>query len=288
MEVLRFSKQGVFDVYLQSKDIAHSWEKFRGRIAYDKCELTPYHYANYTISTPAVLSLCTLDEHTTELIEEAKTEWKELWPVVYETNRYQLSIRIAKIDEGTLPKVKHPRREIEDLFYYDEDQGTEQVKLVGNLDFLNEPGLFKLAFEYTYEGRRQEVNFAFDVVSPKLDTKNDYKSIIRTVDREYENIVFRYLSLTYQQFEKGRLNNDVVWLNTFESLVEHYIRHLSIIVNQPHTKLKSKTIYAKAERIKRWSNAMAESFFEKEAEGMLETHYFGYEEPITTIDSPEN
>jgi len=33
---------------------------------------------------------------------------------------------------------------------------------------------------------------------------------------------------------------------------------------------------------------MAEEYAERKAEGQLETHYFGFEEPITTLDSPGN
>lgn len=283
MLVLGLHKEGQFDVWLQTTDIDSSWTRFRGRVGEEKAR----HYCKYTVSESCILNLydpVTNDNH----YEKENTSWGNLWPVVYETNKYQITIRLEHVDKGTMPKVKHVKREVEEMFFADPDQGEKNFKITGALDFLNEPGVFRLEFEYVSNGRVHNVMATFDVVSPKLDTKNDYISIIRAVDNEYENVVFRYLSMTYQQFSRGKKSNDIIWLNTFEGLVDHYLKYVENIVRQPHTNMGNRTAYAKADKIKRWSPLMEEKYKEIEMAGMQESYYFAYKEPVLNIDTLEN
>ena len=78
------------------------------------------------------------------------------------------------------------------------------VGLSGNVSFLNEPGVFKLEFEYQHGGKTRQAWVTFDVVSPKLDTKHDYKSLLNDVNEEYNDVIFRYLATTYQQLTRGK------------------------------------------------------------------------------------
>lgn len=283
MLVLGLHNEGQFDVWLQTTDISSPWTRFRGRVGHDKAR----HYCKYSVSEACDLHLYDPDINQTSS-KEKNTHWEELWPVVYETSKYQITIRLAHVDKGTLPRVKHVKREVEEMFFAAPFQSEKDFKINGTLDFLNEPGVFRLEFEYVSNGRLHNVVVTFDVVSPKLDTKNDYMSIIRAVDNEYENVVFRYLSMTYQQFSRGKKSNDIIWLNTFEGLVDHYLRHVENIVRQPHTNTRSRTAYAKADKIKRWSPLMEEKYKEIEKAGQQETYYFAYKEPIRNIDTLEN
>lgn len=287
MEVLRFHSEDRFDVYLQTTDIKSAWQRFKGRINNGDGGVLAETYAQYTSNEPCKLFL--YNPETKESQEHnVSTKWEGLWPVVFETGKYQVNIKIAHIDKNTCPRVKHVSREVEDIFFADEDQGCDNYKLTGTIDFINEPGVFKLAFEYVFQGHIHNVILTFDVVSPKLDTKNDYLSIIRAVDDEYENVVFRYLSLTYQQFCEGHINNDVIWLNSFENLIDHYIHYVQSVVNRPHVRWNSYTNYAKADNVRKWTPAMEEKYKEAEAEQRLEDKYFGYEESVSNIDSLEN
>lgn len=291
MQVLKFHSEGHFDVCLQTTDISSSWERFRGRIDNTNNGFQARKYARYTSSELCDLYLYDPDnpQKDEQKVEDtSQTEWNDLWPVVFETNKYQITICIKHIDADSKPRVKHVRREVEELFFADEDQRTENFKLIGCVDFLNEPGVFKLEFEYVYLGVIQDVVITFDVVSPKLDVKHDYISIIRAVNEEYENVAFRYLSLTYQQFKEGYINNDVVWLNIFEGLIDHYIRHIENIINMPHVKLDISRDYVRADCIKCWSVAMEEKYMEIKKGKRLEEYYFSYNEPIFTVDSVEN
>ena len=288
MQVLWIHAEGAYDVYLQTTDIARSWERFAGRVGKEAA----LGYSRYSSTHLASLRLWNPDTQQAVDCEgdagTTGTTWSGLWPVVFETNRYQVIIRILHKDKGTVARVRHVMRKVEAEFYPDPDQPEDCDRLTGTIDFINEPGTFRLEFEYMLDGRRRQEAVTFDVVSPKLDIKHDYRSIIKDVNDEYETLVFRYLSLTYQQFARGRITSDVVWLNTFEELIDHYLRYVESIVRQPHTRIVYKTGYAKADHIRHWTPQMEERYAEIKQQKRLDTHYYAYADPMLNVDSLEN
>ena len=140
------------------------------------------------------------------------------------------------------------------------------------MNFLNEPGLFKMGIEYVKGGRKKESWFTFDVVSPKLDVKEDYKSILRSVNAEFEGLIFRYFSLTMQQLAEGRRQPIEVWMQVFEDVVANYLKSVDRIIKNPHSKVRTLEVFDHADRIKRWTPAMEEVYKEKEAENRLEEY----------------
>ena len=227
--------------------------------------------------------------------EEAETRlgagkvWDRLWPVVFETCKYQVRLLFHGLDKDSVPEVRHVRKDIEESFFLDEAlDGREDKSLTGELDFLNEPGVFKLDFSYQKNGVRRESYVTFDVVSPKLDTKTDYKSLLREVNKEYENVIYRYLSITLQQFSRGRINTDATWMAAFQSVVEDYVKNVKRVIQNPHSQIVNYRTSRKAEQIKCWTPAMEERYGEVEKEDRQETHYFGYHEVRSTHDTMEN
>ena len=227
--------------------------------------------------------------------EEAETRlgagkvWDKLWPVVFETCKYQVRLLFHGLDKDSVPEVRHVRKDIEESFFLDEAlDGREDKSLTGELDFLNEPGVFKLDFSYQKNGVRRESYVTFDVVSPKLDTKTDYKSLLREVNKEYENVIYRYLSITLQQFSRGRINTDATWMAAFQGVVEDYVKNVKRVIQNPHSQIVNYRTSRKAEQIKCWTPAMEERYGEVEKEGRQETHYFGYHEVRSTHDTMEN
>ncbi len=227
--------------------------------------------------------------------EEAETRlgagkvWDKLWPVVFETCKYQVRLLFHGLDKDSVPEVRHVRKDIEESFFLDEAlDGREDKSLTGELDFLNEPGVFKLDFSYQKNGVRRESYVTFDVVSPKLDTKTDYKSLLREVNKEYENVIYRYLSITLQQFSRGRINTDATWMAAFQGVVEDYVKNVKRVIQNPHSQIVNYRTSRKAEQIKCWTPAMEERYGEVEKENRQETHYFGYHEVRSTHDTMEN
>lgn len=274
-----------FEVIIQTDEIQSAWERFQGRINYrnDWTEETSEarKYCAYDVSQGCTIML--YDYATRDLIEvEAK---KEYWPVIYETNKYHIIIKFKDgvLYKDTKPRVKHIRSDIEKSFYFNYNQ------LSGEVSFLNEPGLFRLGFEYQdKEGKLQEGWFSFHVVSPKLDVKRDYHSILHAVNAEFEGLIFRYCSLTMQQLREGHHRPLEVWMQVFESVVSNYLKNVDRIIKNPHSKVRTQVLHAHADRIKRWTPAMEEEYAEKEAAEKLDEHYFRYSVYDKTVNSMEN
>lgn len=290
-EVLRY-KHADYEVIVRTQDIAYSWERFKGRIDYTRRNnpgvAAPDKYCCYTAKDECVLRLYSPIDRCVSSYDEDK-EWPELWPVVFETCRYQIRILFHGVDEDSEPRICHVRKDVEDSFFNDEELNHKEEKsLTGEVDFLNEPGVFKLEFSYQKNGVVRETFVAFDVVSPKLDTKNDYKSLLREVNEEYENVIYRYLSITLQQFSRGHLKTDATWMTAFQSVVEDYVKNVKRIIQNPHSQIVNFRTSRKAEHIRHWSPVMEERYAEVQAEGKLEEYYFCYNEVRSTHDTMEN
>lgn len=274
-----------FEVIIQTDEIQSIWERFQGRINYrnDWTDETSEarKYCAYDVSQGCTIQL--YDYATRDLIEvEAK---KEYWPVIYETNKYHIIIKFKDgvLYKDTKPRVKHIRSDIEKSFYFNYNQ------LSGEVSFLNEPGLFRLGFEYQdKDGKLQEGWFSFHVVSPKLDVKKDYHSILHAVNAEFEGLIFRYCSLTMQQLREGHHRPLEVWMQVFESVVSNYLKNVDRIIKNPHSKVRTQVLHAHADRIKRWTPAMEEEYAEKKAAEKLDEHYFRYSVYDKTVNSMEN
>ena len=289
--VLRFRHTGGdYEVVIRTQDIAHSWQRFRGRINYSRLANpaidTPEEYCRYTAKDECVLSLYNPATGQTAEMAAGKA-WEHLWPVMYETCKYQIRILFHGIDG--IPEVRHVRRDIEEAFFDDEELSDHTEKsLTGEIDFLNEPGVFKLEFAYQKGGHRHEGFVTLDVVSPKLDTKTDYKTLLAEVNEEYENVIYRYLSLTVQQFSRGRISNDATWMTAFQSVVDDYVRGVSRVIQNPHSQTQRYRTSRRAEHIKCWTPVLEERYGEVAKQGKLEEYYFDYDETTSTNDTMEN
>ena len=272
----------------QSTDSA--WTRFKGRLRYRAemtgAEVNPYAYCKYAASEKYQLDLY----RPADIPEDMQPETgKELWPVIYETNEYWINVKFDGIDKDSA-HVQHVRADVEDAFKTVWDSNGTTCTISGKLSFLNEPGLFRLGIVYSKNGIRHEDFIAFHVVSPKLDVKNDYQSILQTVNRELEKDVFRYLSLTVQQMSPSRdRSKDLqIWMQVFENLAADYIKNIIRIIKNPHSKVRTMEEYKKADRIHRWTPAMEETYHEKQKEGVLDKYYFRNEVYDTTVNSMEN
>lgn len=296
-EVLRFVHPD-YEVIVRTQDISYSWKRFKGRINYTRITnpelVEPDKYCRYTSKDSCKLCLynpiaeCKTDDKVVVKFPESK-EWDNLWPVIFETCKYQVRLLFHGLDKESMPEIRHVRKDVEDSFFYDEElNGRDEKSLTGELDFINEPGVFKLDFSYQKNGIRKEAYVTFDVVSPKLDTKNDYKSLLREVNKEYEDVIYRYLSITLQQFARGPLNSDATWMAAFQSVVDDYIKNVKRVIQNPHSQIAIYRTSRKAEQIKFWTPTMEERYGEVKKEGKQEECYFDYNEVRSTQNTMEN
>ena len=287
MEVLKFIHTD-YEVIVRTQDIAYSWERFRGRIISSQTSESPEEYCRYTSKDNCSLCIYNPITQSKNILVEGMV-WDKLWPVIYETCRYQIRILFHGVDEEMEPEVRHVRKDIEDSFFCDTElQGASEKSLTGDIDFLNEPGVFKLDFTYKKNGKTYDSFVTFDVVSPKLDTKGDYKTLLSEVNEEYENVIYRYLSITVQQFSRGLVNNDSTWMSAFQGVIDDYVKNVKRIIQNPHSQIVKHRASCKAEQMKYWTSAMEERYGEVKSEGKLEEYYFSFDETHSTYDTMEN
>lgn len=284
MEVLSFKSTNVEISANTAADLATCWRRFRARVG-EKSET----YCDYRCSLVGSLELA-LPQNGYSLRQVAEAdcqEWKNLPPVFYETAVYNISIYFSDVD--TAPCVLHKLKEVTELFSVIQ-VGTHKWLLSAPLSFVNEPGIFELSFKYKPCDKPERTDtFSFRVVSPKLDTKDDYNLILAEINAHYNEIVFQYLTLTLQNLQRGgKSNNDVVWLSIFRNIAKDYEKWVRFIVNKPHLRQTREVRHDRADLIKRWSPQMEEHYEQVKAEGRLAHEYFRQEEIIHTHNTREN
>lgn len=286
MEVFSFTNENgnVAITANTAADMANCWHRFRARVG-DKA--TTYCDYRSTMNGSLKLALPTAGNRLTDIDEGNTHEWVGLPPVFYETAVYNVSIYFTDVE--TAPCVLHKLKEVTELFNVLK-VGEKKWLLSAPLSFLNEPGIFELAFKYkpTDKSERRD-SFSFRVVSPKLDTKDDYNHILAEINAQYNEIIYQYLTLTLQNLQRGgKSNNDVVWLSIFRNIAKDYEKWVRYIVNRPHLRQSSIVRHDRADRIKRWTPQMEERFVNVEAECRLDREYFRHEETIHTHNTREN
>ena len=298
MEALRFEHQdGEYQVIVRSEDLSYAWERFKGRIDHENDSkpesAMPYEERYCRYASKDTCKLYLYDYQASELketAEEGQQVWEEQRPVMFETCEYNIAIRFKPglLDKKSTPKVLHIRKDIETAFFLDKDYTGNVVGLSGNVSFLNEPGVFKLEFEYQHVGKTKRTWVTFEVVSPKLDTKHDYKALLNDVNEEYNDVIFRYLATTYQQLTRGRVKNDIVWMNLFEDIIDDYLKNIELILRRPHQNVRTYTTYAKVEKVKKWTPTLEDEYAENKQAKQLDNHWFELKESDNTVNTREN
>jgi len=283
MELLQYKYHDAYTIQAGSTDIGLSWRKFKARAK----KLPPEQYCNYVMASGGTLQVYNVDTQRMEDVAEA--DWKQARPVFFEDHKYNLTLTFFDaVDE---PRIIHPNEDVEAMFNKVQTASGEYI-ISSSLDFLNQPGHFALEFAYKNKiGEYIQHKVEFDVLSPKLDTKHDLDVIIQQIRAEYGDLVFRYLTLTFQQFEMGReANNELIWLSVFKQIVDNYVQAVRFIIHQPHNKMRQYEEYIKAERIKGWTPTLAERFSNDRLndEEQALRKYYRTEQTETTLDTREN
>ncbi len=283
MELLQYTYQDAYSIQASSTDISQSWRKFKVRAK----QSPPEKYCNYVFQSGGVLRVYNPEMSSLEEIEES--EWPQTRPVFFEDHRYNLTLTF--FDAAEQPKIIHPNKEVEAMFSTVQVATGEYI-VNSNLNFLNQPGHFSLGFSYkNKKGETIQHQMEFDVLSPKLDTKQDLNLIIQQIKAEYGDLVFRYLTLTFQQFEMGgEANNELIWLSVFKQIVDKYVQAVRFIIHQPHNKMLQTVEFKKADRIKYWTPQLAEKFSNDRVidEAQAFRTYYRTEKTEATQDTREN
>lgn len=270
-----------YTITIKTSDIVSPWKRF-----YSRVPQTARTYCNYTAThDDGKLQLLKFDEEGNSVLTEVpgNNVWENQPPVMFETETYHFFVDFKCKPLGT-PMVIHPSRKIADSFDFYRDM------LTGSIDFLNNPGLFVFTFHYVKEdGEHVTDSLSLEVVSPKLDTKRDLNNIKRLINAEFENYVFEYLSLTFQNLSITRsekTDDKVIWLSIFRQIIEPYFKACRYIMQHANKKAQIKATYSRAESIKRWNPREEERFLERGNDAGR--FYYRHEVIEHTINTKEN
>lgn len=291
MDVLRFECPDYL-ITVSTASVNYAWDRFVRRV-----RSAAQTYCVYSSSRKGTLKLRDLPAGKNELVAQNDElvpceEWPQLWPVLFETCKYQFAVEFKQgLDisiEKQYPHVRHQLKSIGENFKFYSSSSDSGI-LVGDIDFLNSPGKFSFAFDYwDVDGLLHHEKMELYVASPKLDTKNDLQQIMALINQEYENYIYDYLTLTFSSFalQRSVKNNHIIWLSIFRSVVDEYFRNVRFVMSRPNNKPVRKTYHARPERIRRWSQREEERYRNMGQDA--EMHYFRYEQTENTINTREN
>ena len=279
-------------ITVSTASVNYAWDRFVRRV-----RSAAQTYCAYSSSRKGTLKLRDLPAGKNELVAQNDEivpceEWPQLWPVLFETCKYQFAVEFKQgLDisiEKQYPHVRHQLKSIGENFKFYSSSSDSGI-LVGDIDFLNSPGKFSFAFDYwDTDGLLHHEKMELYVASPKLDTKNDLQQIMALINQEYENYIYDYLTLTFNSFalQRSVKNNHIIWLSIFRSVVDEYFRNVRFVMSRPNNKPVRKTYHARPERIRRWSQREEERYRNMGQDA--EMHYFRYEQTENTINTREN
>ena len=277
MDALKFAdKAGNVEITITTRSIQNSLRRLKSRVGADAA----MHYCDYRSSAEGTLQLAGVSP-----LPEGK-EWAALPPVMFETCQYNITLHFTDI-EGE-PRIIHINKDVAEAFqWYAAGNGGF---LMAALDFLNEPGIFRLQYAYKPKGLTERLAWIeFRVVSPKLDTKRDLMHMMSMINAEYENLVFKYLTKTFQSLNlSSSQSNEMIWLSIFKGVIDEYITALEFVTNRPNTRGERITYYDRVDKIKRWSPKMLNQYEEQKAAKTLDHYLFRHDEKQMTIDTKEN
>ena len=291
MDVLKFECPDYL-ITVSTASVNYAWDRFVRRV-----RSAAQTYCAYSSSRKGTLKLRDLPAGKNELFAQNDEivpceEWPQLWPVLFETCKYQFAVEFKQgLDisiEKQYPHVRHQLKSIGENFKFYSSSSDSGI-LVGDIDFLNSPGKFSFAFDYwDTDGLLHHEKMELYVASPKLDTKNDLQQIMALINQEYENYIYDYLTLTFNSFalQRSVKNNHIIWLSIFKSVVEDYFKNVRFVMSRPNNKPIRKTYHARPDRIRRWSQQEEERY--KNMGQDAEMHYFRYEQTENTVNTREN
>ncbi|QWE29901.1 DUF2357 domain-containing protein [Polynucleobacter sp. Adler-ghost] len=164
-------------------------------------------------------------------------------------------------------------------------------RLIGGLNTGNDIGWLKLPLHYTNQfGRENSLAISLEVLPTKMDMTSDLVNMYKKIDIKYPLWRFNLASKTEQSISAG--NNigyfPILWLAHFENLRQKLLLGLKVVTNTPHSNLKNKSRYVKAEKLKgKLSNKQVELFRENIKQGFFNENY-RHSKKYLSLDTPEN
>ena len=160
----------------------------------------------------------------------------------------------------------------------------------GTLNFENDIGKFDFTLQYEADdGGARTLTFTGEVLSQKLDSRADWKTMIDDVEERYTMLAADYLRQTYHSFDRKRLSGDdtpnLIWWNLFAVEQERLFKAVKTILERPRKRLRGVTEYRRADQLRTLTPAQENAFLEFRRDS---AHRYRVEYDTSSNDTPEN
>lgn len=179
---------------------------------------------------------------------DSNSTWHDA--VFFEQTEYPLIIRSRGNDRLKNVELEIAGRKREDTDKKDSIQ-SDHGELYGSLNFRNQVGNTDFRIQYTRsDGVVGELSFSTEVLSYKLDYRNDLKIILADVENEYAMLSYSFLRDTYLNVRThAGQSTELIWWQIFKTNYQKIISSAKTIIDRPKRRHRMVTRYERAERL---------------------------------------
>ena len=125
----------------------------------------------------------------------------------------------------------------------------------GDINFENDVGKFDFTLLYEdANGATRRLTFSSEVLSQKLDARDDWKTMIDDVEERYAMLAADFLRQTYHSFGRKAVGSkdtpDLIWWNLYEAERTTFVKAVRTILERPRKRLRSVVEYVRADQLK--------------------------------------
>lgn len=204
-------------------------------------------------------------------------------PIFFENKLYEFEFQFHKTVAEQ--KVIHRLVAVEESF-------REVVNgLRGSLNFGNDVGWFKFVLHYLIDGKIVEEAFSFLVFPTKLDMLKDLDEINSSIDQIYPLWRFSFAQKTDQELAQSNKAHErfpLLWLALFQSLRLELLSNIRVILNTPHSRLKTSVRSVKLDRLKGKLNPKLEASVANALVDVGRQNKYSFEVKKLSLNTPEN
>ncbi|MEM1323608.1 MAG: DUF2357 domain-containing protein [Bacteroidota bacterium] len=203
-------------------------------------------------------------------------------PVFFENKNYFFGIRF-KSKEIEHPHLYSTLQSIKDKFFLE----PSIPFLSGTINFANDIGRTDFVVRYRKAKINYELKLSVEVFPTKLDYRKDHDQLVADIEAEYPLLVLDYLRKTYHHFKAGGTQKtDLIWWQIFGDIYEELIKAAQFILNKPHSRLIEKTLFKRAEQLKKMRPQLEEEYHRFKR--VHPNRYYKTTQRILSTNTPEN
>jgi len=159
----------------------------------------------------------------------------------------------------------------------------------GVLNFENDVGKFEFALQYDgTDGLTRLFTFSSEVLSQKLDARDDRKTMLLDVEKRYAMLAADYLRQTFYSFDRTRESQDtpeLIWWFLFEAERKTFFKAIRTILERPRHRLRNVEEFVRADQLRKLTPAIENQFGEFRRDV---GHLYRVEYDSHSHDTPEN